>query len=160
MFSRNLAIQGCNYYFYSRQHTIKISGKIPRLLTWHIFKINVDSLSPIMIACVLNQFKSHQLLFDASQSTLTMCLKFCEEIINPFTPITLINDDYGIAFGLSLFASNIKREVCGVLDSFLSFLIKFEERKAHNMLSLMLDTRFKNLRIVSYFCWLRCKYCG
>jgi hypothetical protein len=31
----------------------------------------------------------------------------------------LIDDDFGIVFELSLFASNIKREVCGVLDSFI-----------------------------------------
>jgi hypothetical protein len=29
----------------------------------------------------------------------------------------LIDNDFGIIFELSLFASNIKREVCGVLDS-------------------------------------------
>jgi hypothetical protein len=50
-----------------------------------------------------------------------MCLKFREEIINPSAPINLIDDDFGIAFELSLFVSNIRREVCGVLDSFLSF---------------------------------------
>jgi hypothetical protein len=33
----------------------------------------------------------------------------------------LIDDDFEITFGLFLFASNIKREVCDVLDSFLSF---------------------------------------
>jgi hypothetical protein len=49
-----------------------------------------------------------------------------------------------------VFASNIKRKVCGALDSFLYFLRKFEERKAQNMLSLMLDPRFKSLRLVSY----------
>jgi len=80
-----------------------------------------------------------------------MCLKFREEIINPSTPINLINDDYGIAFGWFLFASNIRRKVCGVVDSFLSFLRKFEKRKVQNMLSLMLDPRFKNLHLVSYF---------
>jgi len=44
-----------------------------------------------------------------------------ENFTNPSIPINLIDDDFGIAFELSLFASNIKRKVCGVLDSFLSF---------------------------------------
>jgi hypothetical protein len=48
-----------------------------------------------------------------------------------------------------LHASNIKKEVCGVFDSFLSFLYKYEERKTHNIFSLMLDPQFKNLRLVS-----------
>jgi len=38
-----------------------------------------------------------------------------------------------------------------VLDSFLSFLKKYENNKAHNMISLMLDPRFKSLCIISSF---------
>jgi hypothetical protein len=36
-----------------------------------------------------------------------------------------------------------------VLDSFLSFLKVYDKRKAHNMISLMLDPRYKNLCIIS-----------
>jgi hypothetical protein len=61
----------------------------------------------------------------------------------------LIDDDSIVTFELSLLASNIKRKVCGVLDSFISFLKKYEKKKTHN-LSLMLDPRFKSLRLVSY----------
>jgi hypothetical protein len=51
-----------------------------------------------------------------------MCLKCREKITNPFAwAINLIDDDFEIAFELSLFASNIKRKICDVLDSFLSF---------------------------------------
>jgi hypothetical protein len=56
-----------------------------------------------------------------------MCLKLKEEITNPFAPINLINDDFGIAFELSLFTSNIKREVCGVLDFFYKENMKKEK---------------------------------
>jgi hypothetical protein len=49
-----------------------------------------------------------------------MCLKFREEITNPSIVVSLIDDDYEIAFKLSLFASNIKGEVYCVLDFFLS----------------------------------------
>jgi hypothetical protein len=51
-----------------------------------------------------------------------------------------MDDDFAITLELFWFASNIKKEVCGILDSFLSFLKKYEERKFHNMLSLMLDS--------------------
>jgi len=51
-----------------------------------------------------------------------MCLKFKEEIINPSTLVSLIDDDSGIAFELSLFTCNIRKEVYVVLDSFLSYL--------------------------------------
>jgi len=53
-----------------------------------------------------------------------MCLKFKEEIRNPFARVNLIDDDSKIAFELFLFASNMKREVCNVLDFFLLFLKK------------------------------------
>jgi len=70
----------------------------------------------------------------------------------PIYPFNLIDDDYGITFELSLFASNIRREVCGVLDSFLSFKKKIEKKEeAHNMLSLMLDLKFKNLHLIASF---------
>ncbi len=62
-----------------------------------------------------------------------------------------MDDDFVIILELCLFTSNIKKEVCGILDSFLSFLRKYEERKVHNVLSLMLDSRFKNLCLVSSF---------
>jgi hypothetical protein len=41
-----------------------------------------------------------------------------------------MDDDFAIILELSLFDSNIKKEVCGVFDSFLSFIKKYEERKA------------------------------
>jgi hypothetical protein len=90
-------------------------------LTWHIFKIIMNYLFHVVIACVLNQSRRHWLLVNALQSTITMCLKFREEITNPSAPINLIDDEFGIAFELSLFTSNIRREICGVLDYFFSF---------------------------------------
>ncbi len=86
-----------------------------------------------MIVYVLNQSNSHWLLSYALQSTITMYLKLGEEIRNPFALVNLIGDDCRITFELFLFTSNIRREVCSVLDYFLAFQIKYEERKAHNM---------------------------
>jgi hypothetical protein len=40
-----------------------------------------------------------------------------------------MDDDCALALELFLFAFNIKKEVCGVLDFFLSFLKKYEEKK-------------------------------
>jgi len=52
---------------------------------------------------------------------------------------------------LTFFAFNIKKEVCVVLEFFLSFLRKLEKKKGHNMFSLMSDPRFKSLSLVSSF---------
>jgi len=62
-----------------------------------------------------------------------------------------MEDDSIISNELSLLASNIKKEVINMLDFFLSFLKKYENKKAHNMIFLILNLRFKSLYIVSSF---------
>jgi hypothetical protein len=86
MFQEDLQIKGDIILCYNRYNTVRKCGKMLPLLTWHISKIIVDPLSPIVTICVLNQSSSHWLFFDALQSTITMCLKFMEEITNPFCP--------------------------------------------------------------------------
>jgi hypothetical protein len=78
-----------------------------------------------------------------------MSLKLKEEnkIIPSFE--NLMENNSIIFYELSLLASNIKREVINVLDSFLSFLKKYENMKVHNMIFLMLNPRFNSHRIVS-----------
>jgi len=49
-----------------------------------------------------------------------------------------MEDEYVVANELTLLAFNIIKEFCGVLDSFLWFLKKYEEKKTHNIVSLML----------------------
>ncbi len=58
---------------------------------------------------------------------------------------------YDMALKLSMFASNITKQVCDCWDGFILFLKNFEEKKACIMLFLMLDQRFKNLKLVSSF---------
>jgi hypothetical protein len=62
-----------------------------------------------------------------------------------------MEEDFGVALELICLAFNIRKVVCGVQDSFLSFLKKINERKAHNMLVIMLDPRFKSLFLVFFF---------
>jgi hypothetical protein len=111
----------------------------------------VDCLSPIVFACVLNQSCGHWLLSDVLHFVISISLKLKEE--NKIVPSfeSLMEDDSIIFDELSLLAYNIRREVINVLNSFLSFLKKYENKKAHNMISLMLDPRFKTLHIVSSF---------
>jgi hypothetical protein len=63
----------------------------------------------------------------------------------------LMEENVIISVELDLLTSNIKREAFGVLEVFLSFLKKFDGKKIHNMFALMLDLRYKNLRVVSIF---------
>jgi hypothetical protein len=41
----------------------------------------------------------------------------------------LMDDDFSVAFELFLLASNIKKELCDVLDNFLSFLKNMMKEK-------------------------------
>jgi len=101
-----------------------------------------------VFACILNQSMGHWLLNDTLNSTISMNLKFKDEI-DYATFNNLMEDDGNVVYKLSCLTSNIKKEVIQVLDFFLSFLKKYEERKAHNMLSLMLDPRLKTLCLLS-----------
>ncbi len=111
----------------------------------------MDCLSPIVFACVLNQFCGYWLFSDALHFAISMSLKLKEEnkIIPSFE--RLMEDDSIISGELSLLASNIRKVVINVLNFFLSFFKKYENRKAHNMIFLMLDSRFKSLCIISSF---------
>ncbi len=124
---------------------------MPPPLTWHIFQIIMDCLSPIVSTSVLNWSCGHWLLSDALHCIISMSLKLKEEnkIILSFE--SLMEDDSIISNELFLLAFNIRREVINVLDLFLSFLKKYENKKAHNMISLMWHPRIKSLRIVSSF---------
>jgi hypothetical protein len=56
-----------------------------------------------------------------------------------------MKEDFVLALELICLASNIRKKVCRILDSFLSLLKKYDERKTFNMLGLMLDPKFKDL---------------
>ncbi len=100
---------------------------MPPLFTWHIFQIIIDCLSHLASACVLNQYSSHWLLFEALQPTFTMCLKWWEEVTNPPTQVNLIDNDFGICFELTLFATNIKKEVYGVMEHILFYFFNLKK---------------------------------
>jgi hypothetical protein len=122
---------------------VKIFGQVPPPLTMDIFEVLVDNLFLVVNAFVMNESRGYWFLTNALFIAITMKSKLKEELDN------LMEEDVVIVIELNLLISNIKREVCNVLDIF--FLKKFDERKTHNMLALMLDPRYKNLTIVFTF---------
>ncbi len=80
-----------------------------------------------------------------------MALKLKKEFGMVLSMANLMEDVVNVVFELSMYTFNIKKLVCDVLDSFFSFLMKYEEKNIHNMLSLMLNRRFKRLKLVSSF---------
>jgi len=57
--------------------------------------------------------------------------------------------------GDDMIVLNIKKQVCDVLNGFLSFLTKYKKKKTHNMLSLMLNPKFKAFKLVYSFIGLK-----
>ncbi len=89
----------------------------------------MDCLSLIVFACILNQSHGHWLFSDALHSTILMSLKLKEENQVVLSFESLMKKDSTIANELVLLVFNIRKEVCGVLDSFLSFLTKYKSKK-------------------------------
>ncbi len=59
-------------FCYNKQIVMRVIGQMPPLLTWHIFQIVVDCLSPIVFAYVLNQSHGHWFFSDALHSPISM----------------------------------------------------------------------------------------
>jgi hypothetical protein len=108
---------------------MKMTTRVPSLLTWHICQIVVDCFCLVVSACVLNQYSGHWLLSDALHFDISMSLKLKEKPKNAQSFKTLMEEDFGVIVELICLAFNIRKEVCGVLDIFLYFLKKFDEKK-------------------------------
>jgi hypothetical protein len=76
-----------------------------------------------------------------------MSLKLREENQVLLSFESLMDDDSVVNAELSLLASNTRKEVMNVLEFFLSFLKVYDKRKSHNVISFILDPRYKNLCI-------------
>jgi hypothetical protein len=59
MFQQALQFKDIIIFYYNKKNTTIISERMPPFLTWHISKIVVNSLSPIVSVCVLNQYNNH-----------------------------------------------------------------------------------------------------
>ncbi len=65
MFQKALKFKDVIILCYNRQNIVKINERVPPLFTWHIFKIIVDFLSPVVTASVLTNLRTTGLLSDA-----------------------------------------------------------------------------------------------
>ncbi len=99
----------------------------------------------VVITCILNQSRGQWLLGYALHVTISTSIKL-KEAISHFILDTLMKNDLKMDIDwLGTLIVNMKKIVFGVNDSFLSILTKYDERKTHNMLSLMLNLKFKSL---------------
>jgi hypothetical protein len=59
--------------------------------------------------------------------------------------------DPDVALGLICLVSNIKKEVCGVLDSFFSFLKKFDGKKNTKYVNFNVEPKVKKFSLSVFF---------
>jgi len=78
MFQEALQFHFTIMLFYGKHTTMGIINRMPPPLTWRIFHIIADCLSPIVFSCLLNQACGHWLLSDALHFTISMSLKLNE----------------------------------------------------------------------------------
>jgi len=65
---------------YNWHDTLRMTPRIPPPLTWHVFQNIVDSLGPVVFACIMNYSRGHWLLSDALNFAISMSLNFKDEI--------------------------------------------------------------------------------
>jgi hypothetical protein len=69
-----------------------------------------------------------------------------------FQPIidSLVEKDF-FDHELKEFEVCMKRQILEVLLPFISFLHAYDRKRGHNMLALMFDPRFKNMKLITIF---------
>jgi hypothetical protein len=84
-------------------------AQMPPPLTWHIFQIIVDVLSPILSTRVFNQYEVHWLLSVVLHFAISICLKLKEfEILVSFD--NFMEKESIVVFELGFLALNIKKK--------------------------------------------------
>jgi hypothetical protein len=89
-------------------------------------------------------------LSDVLHVAIATSFKLKEQINNLPILDKLVEDDLSTNIKLRNLAMNMKKEICGIIDYFFS-LTKYDEMKAHNMLFLLLDSKYKSLKLISSF---------
>jgi hypothetical protein len=86
------------------------------------------------------------LLSDALAIAISLVCKFC---LNCVTFKFNETQDFDVEH--QVFWQNMQRQVVGVLNYFLSFMLSFQKPKTHNMLCIMLNPHYKDLGLVIQF---------
>jgi hypothetical protein len=81
-------------------------------------------------------------LNDVLNATISMNLKLKEK---------MNHDDSNLDIKLGTLARNIKKEVCKIIDSFLSFLTRYDERKVHNKVQTIFFVEYFNKTFRLFF---------
>jgi len=112
----------------------------------------VKVLSLIVTSFDLNQNCKHWLFKDALQFIITKACEFHDDIVNL---VVLNNMGYleTNVFDAKLvkFMVHMKCQTLKVLQPFFSFFNGFNKKRGHNMLALMLNSKFESMWLVANY---------
>lgn len=78
--------------------------------------------------------------------------EICDELGNLVVPNNLVDLEANVFDAkLEEFTICMKHQILNVLHLFFFFLHEFDRKKCHNILLLMLDLKFKNMHMVTYY---------
>ena len=100
-----------------------------------------------MKQCIFNQTRGYWLLSDALAAAFRVSVEL-QDVHDQrahAVPALRVGD---FESEIEMLKMRMAREAIGVLKPFLAFAVLFSEAKAHNMLALMLDPRFKDLECI------------
>jgi hypothetical protein len=149
MFQHALEFKVVIHVCYNQQ-TLALQGKIPTSQVWAIVEVIASTLALVVSSCVLNQHCGYWLLSDALANAINLCVKLTQKRLQleiQMNPILA----YQFDVKLFLLTSRMRLEVNHVLVPFLDYLHEFDPKKAHMMLALMFDPKFKDLSIVNNY---------
>ena len=130
-----------------RRQSLKLQARVPSGMTWATARTVTQTLNPVVQQCVLNQTRGYWLLSDALAAALRMSIELqgvYDQSASVIPPLQVGDFESEI----EILKARMAKTAVDVMKPFLRFSLQFVADKAHNMLSLMLDPRFKGLELV------------
>ena len=131
---------------YGRQ-TAALQARVPSGLTWAVAKAVTETLRPVMQQCILNQSRGYWLLSDALYAAFHISIHLQNEYDRRLLAVPTLRCGQ-MDSELQLLYGRMAFESIEVIKPCLAFAVDFTREKAHNMLSLMLDPRYKGLQVI------------
>ncbi len=115
-----------------------------------IIEVIASTFALVISSCVFNQCYGYWLLSDALENAINLCVKLTQERLQLEIQISFI---LASEFDAKLFllASRMRLEFNRMLAPFLDYLHEIDPKKAHMILALMFDPKFKDLSIVNNY---------
>ena len=130
-----------------RRQSLKLQARVPSGMTWAIARTVTQTLNPVVQQCVLNQTRGYWLLSDALAAAFRMSIQLqgvYDQSASVIPPLQVGDFESEI----EILKARMAKTAVDVMKPFLRFSLQFVADQAQNMLSLMLDPRFKGLELV------------